>query len=194
MSVEGIIERILSDAQMQAEEIKKHADQRASAVVEEGKQEAEKYFEKQKKRLEDKYNQEKEHAVLNRRLQQRKQILEARQKWMDAAFEAAYKKLVKQPFADYRELMKKLILRVTATKDETVVFGAKGEDKELKKLIDELNSEAKSSFTLSKERGGFSWGFILRRGKIETSMSIDSLFRYKRNDLEQKAWELFNAS
>jgi len=194
MSVEGIIERILSEAQMQAEEIKKQAGQRVSAVIEEGKREALQYYEKQKKRLEDKYNQEKEHAVLNRRLQQRKQILEARQKWMDKAFKAAFNKLVEQPFSEYRELMKKLIHRVSVTKDEAVVFGAKGEDKELQKLIDELNSEAKSSFTLSKERGKFSWGFILKRGKIETSMSIDSLFRYKRNDLEQKAWELFNAS
>ncbi len=194
MSVDGIIDRILSDARAQAEEIQHGAQERVSALTEEGKREAEKYFQTQRQRLEEKYSREMEHAVLNRRLQQRKQVLQARQKWMDRAFEEAFKKLVDQPVSEYSSLIGALILSVSTTKDETVVFGEKGGEKDPKKIIDDLNRESDNNFSLAGERGSFQWGFVLKKGKIETSMSIDSLFRYKRNDLEQRAWELFNAS
>ncbi len=194
MSVEGIIDRILSDARAKAEEIRNEAKSRVSAIIEDGKREAEKYFQTQRRQIEERYSREMEHAVLNRRLEQRKRVLQARQKWMDRAFETAYKKLVDQPFSEYGELMRNLINKVSTTKDEVIVFGQKGEEKDLKKIVDALNRESGCKFTLAAQRGNFPWGFVLRKGKIETSMSVDSLFRYKRNDLEQKAWELFNAS
>jgi len=132
-------------------------------------------------------------AILNRRLEQRKLILSTRQRWMDRAFEESRKKLIDQTSKEYQSLMKRLVTRVSSTKDEEIQFGTKGSDAELKAIVGELNGETGGRFTMAKERGDFDWGFILRRGKVETNMSIESLFKYKRSDLEQKAWELFNA-
>ena len=193
MSVEGIIDRIMSDAKGEVDNILGEAKQQGKAIQEENELAAQEHFDRQRELLDEKYRKEKERAILNRRLEERKSILQTRQTWMDRAFDEARSRLVDQPVEEYQTLMKQLIATVSSAKDEEVQFGTKGDDKELKSVIADLNRETGGSFSITKERGNFSWGFILRKGKVETNMSIESLFKYKRNDLEQKAWELFNA-
>ena len=193
MSVEGIIDRIIADAEAEAKKIIDEAEQEESAIKEKGKKEAEEYYERQLRLIDEKYRREKERAILNKRLEQRKNMLQARQKWMDRAFQDAYKRLVDQPKSDYKDLLIALIKKVSHTKDEEVIFGKKGEKKILEEIVAQLNQKDGGNFTLSKERRDFPWGFVLKKGKVEINMSIDSLFKYKRTDLEQKAWEIFNA-
>jgi len=194
MSLEGIIERIISDARKEEEIILSAAKEEARNIEEQCRKEADEYFLKQKEALYEAYKRQKERLVLNLRLEARKSMLRVRQDWMEKAFSLAYKKLIDQPLKEYKSLMFTLIHSFSLSGDEEVVFGKKGDDKFLKDLINELNKEKATRFTLSSERGDFPWGFILRKGKVETNMSIDSLFRYKRMDLEQKAWELFEAN
>jgi vacuolar-type H+-ATPase subunit E/Vma4 len=193
MSVEGIIDRIMSDAKGEVDNILGEAREQGKAIQEENKREAQEYYDRQRELLDEKYSKEKQRAILNRRLDERKRVLQTRQTWMDRAFDEARNRLIDQTMGEYGQLMKQLISAVTSARDEEIQFGTKGEVKELSSLITELNRETGGSFTMAKERGEFSWGFILRKGKVETHMSIESLFKYKRNDLEQKAWELFNA-
>jgi vacuolar-type H+-ATPase subunit E/Vma4 len=193
MSVEGIIARIMSDAEQETGAILDEARRQAEAVQSDNRREAEEYQEKQRGILDERHRKEMQRAILNRRLEQRKRILSTRQYWMDRAFEESRRKLVDQPLKEYQLLMKSLIPRVSSTKDEEIQFGAKGGDADLKALVSGLNRETGGAFTLAGKRGDFAWGFILRKGKVETNMSIDSLFKYKRSDLEQKAWELFDA-
>lgn len=193
MSVEGILERIIADARGQADAIMAEAREREQAILAEGQREAEEYHRQQLECLEERYRREKERAILNRRLDQRKSLLEVRQRWMDKAFSEAYARLVEQPMEEYAALMRKLIAASSTSGDETIVFGTKGSEAELRKIVESAGRERGGSFSLAGERGDFPWGFILRKGKVETKVSIDSLFRYRRSDLEQKAWELFNA-
>lgn len=193
MSVEGIIERIIADAKAQAKNITDEAEKQALTIDEDNWREAEDYFRRGRSRLEEQFRREAEREILSRRLAQRKTILQAKQDWMERAFSEAYKYLLEQSFDEYRQIVKNLIKKVSTSKDEEIIFGIKGEEGELCKIVDELNKENGAHFTMSGIRGDFPWGFIMRRGKVEVNLSIDSLFRYKRNDLEQKAWELFNA-
>jgi vacuolar-type H+-ATPase subunit E/Vma4 len=193
MSVEGIIDRILADAQEEARSIIHGAENEAGALEKEGMREADEYFERRKAQLDEHYRREKERAILNKRLDQRKNMLQARQKWMDRAFSDAFKMLVDQPLDEYKELVISLIAKVSRSNDEEVVFGKKGDAKFLEKLITELNKKTKGKFSISKKRGDFPWGFILKKEKVEINMSISSLFKYKRSELERKVWEIFNA-
>lgn len=193
MSVEGIIERIMSEAKAQAKRITDEAEKQATSIEADNKNEAEEYFRRAKARLEEQFRREAEREILGRRLAQRKAILQAKQDWMERAFSEAYRHLMEQPLDEYRKIIKDLIRKVSTSKDEEIIFGTKGEEGELLKIVDELNKEDKAHFTMSRRRGDFPWGFIMRKGKVEVNLSIDSLFRYKRSDLEQKAWELFNA-
>lgn len=192
MSVEGIIDRIISDAKAQAGKITGEAAQQARSIEDENRLEAEEYFKRERERLEEQCRREKERAILGRRLAQRKAVLAARQEWMDRAFSTAYQRLVDQPFSEYRSLLLKLIRKVSGSKDEEIIFGQKGEQADLHKIVGELNSDKGARFTMSDAKGDFSWGFILKKGKVEVNLSIESLFKYKRNDLEQKVWELFD--
>jgi V/A-type H+-transporting ATPase subunit E len=192
MSVDGICDRIIADANEEAEKIIHDAEREAESIREKGKREAQQYYEKQQFLLNEKYRRDKERSILNKRLDERKNLLLARQKWMDRAFEEAYRKLVEQPSGEYEKLLVNLVQKVSATRDEEAVFGKKGDEAFLKNVIEKLNFEG-GRFTLSSQRGAFPWGFILRKERVEINMSIDSLFRYKRTDLEQKAWEIFHA-
>ena len=193
MSVEGIIDRIMTDAKGEVDSILSEAGRQEKAIGEENAREAQEHYDRQCELLDEKYRKEKERAILNRRLDERKSVLMTRQTWMDRAFDEARSRLVDQSMNEYQQLMRQLIATVSSARDEEVQFGTKGDEKELKSVITELNKQTGGKFTLSEERGDFPWGFILRKGKVETNMSIESLFKYKRNDLEQKAWELFNA-
>jgi vacuolar-type H+-ATPase subunit E/Vma4 len=193
MSVEGIIARIMSDAEKESDAILDETRRQSETIQSDNRREAEEYHAYQKALLDERNRKEMQRAILNRRLEQRKRILTTRQHWMDRAFEESRRKLIDQPLKEYQLLMKGLISRVSSTKDEELHFGAKGGDADLKALVNELNRETGGTFTLAEKRGDFEWGFVLRKGKVETNMSIDSLFKYKRSDLEQKAWELFDA-
>ncbi len=192
MSVEGIIDRIIADAEAEAKDIIDKAESEAESILEKGKKRAEEYFDLQREKLDEKYRREKERRILNRRLDRRKNLLQARQKWMNEAFSTAYRNLIDQPPEDYKTLVITLIERVSVSKDEEVVFGTKGNDALIDGIVKTLNSEKSSKFTRAKKRGEFPWGFVLRKGKVEINMSIDSLFKYKRTDLEQEVWGLFN--
>ena len=193
MSVEGIIEKILSDAREEAARIIGAGKEEARSIRAAHEREAQEYYEKRAASLEEFYRREKERAVLTKKLEMRKSMLQARQAWMAKAFSQAYEKLTGQPFPEYRNLLISLIQKVSASGDEEIIFGTIGDEKFLEDLVKELNSKTKSKLTLSGERKDFPWGFVLKKGNVEINMSIDSLFRYKRADLEQKAWELFNA-
>lgn len=193
MSVEGIQARIVDDAKKEAKAIIDDAQKEAKALLAAGKSVAEQYYERHRKLLDEGYRKQKERAILSKRLELRKKLLDRRQRWMDTAFEEAYKALVDQDEKKYRDLMIALITKVSSHRDETVIFGKKGDAKLLGEIVDGLNKKSGSLFVLSKERGDFPWGFILKKGNIETNMSIDSLFKYKRDDLEQRAWEIFDA-
>jgi len=193
MSVEGILNKIILDANTEAERITQEAKKEARLILKEEEKEADDYYEKEKQLLDEKYKKEKERNILNKRLGIRKNILKTRQRWMDSAFENAYKKLLDQPLSEYKKMILTLIPKLSTSKDEAIIFGKKGEEKDLKEIVESLNKKTDCNFTLYEDRSDFSWGFILKKGKIETDMSIDSIFNYKRMDLEQKAWEIFNA-
>jgi vacuolar-type H+-ATPase subunit E/Vma4 len=193
MSVEGIRKRIMDDAKKEVKAVSDAAKKEADAVLAEGQAEADEYFERHKKLLEERYSKERDRAVLSKRLELRKKLLDRKQRWMERAFEEAYTMLTAQEDKPYRDLMIDLIAKVSSCNNEEVVFGKKGDEALLKEIIRGLNSKTGGSFTISKKRGGFDWGFILKTGRVETNMSIDSLFKYKRGDLEQRAWEIFDA-
>jgi vacuolar-type H+-ATPase subunit E/Vma4 len=193
MSVEGIIEKIIADAKNEARGIVEESEKEADAIDEEGKKEAAEYYERQKRLLDERCRKEKERAILNKRLETRKTLLGARQKWMDRAFAEAYKRLVDQSPGDYKQTLMRMIDSASHAKDEEIIFGRKGDGAFFRELVRELNGKTGGRFTVSAVSGDFPWGFILKKGKVEVNVSIDSLFKHGRADLEQKAWETFDA-
>ena len=100
------------------------------------------------------------------------------------------------PDKEYRALIKKLLLEAVETGDEEVVIDTKEKriDGEFIKQINrELGPDCKNNLRLSDERQDLGAGFILKRGKIKTNVSIGVLMGQARKELEiELAKELFS--
>ena len=99
------------------------------------------------------------------------------------------------PDEEYRALIKKLLLDTVETGDEEVVVDTnEGRiDREfIKKINSELASGKKGDLRLSDQKQDIGAGFILKRGKIKTNVSMEVLLGQARKELEiELAKELF---
>ena len=190
-----VVEKILGDANAEAEKIKSEAEEKEAA--EQAKQAAElKEYKKQTKALAQKAGEDRKlHLLAGARMDAAKEFLTEKRKILEEVFSKAQEKLGKLPDEEYRKIMKKLMLEAVETGDEEVIIG-KEEKRIDQDFIKQVNSElgrgSKGELRLSSEREDLGGGFILRRGKIKTNVSTEVLLAQARKELEiELAKELF---
>jgi V/A-type H+-transporting ATPase subunit E len=196
MDAEEVVEKILADAEADAEKIKKQADEKEAA--EQAKfDEQLKEHKKQAKVLAEKLaNEKKLHILAVARMDIAKERLAEKNKILDEVFDQARQQLQNLPDDQYRKLITTLMLDAVETGDEEVII-----DKDEKRidaaLIEKVNSKLgsnrKGNLKLSQEKMPVGGGFILRRGKVKTNVSFDILLSRARKELEiDLAKELFS--
>lgn len=186
MEAGQVIDKIMADAKAEAEKIKKQAVE--SQASEQGKldeQLAEFQQETEvmaKKAAED----ERSHLLAAARMEAAKAYLAEKAAILDDVFAQVRQKVSELPDAAYRELMTKLMTEAVETGDEQVVAG-KEDARVDRTLVDDVNAKLKGRdkghLTLSDETHPLRGGFILKRGKIRTNVSIDVLIAQARNAL-----------
>jgi len=196
MEAEQVVEKILADAKAEAEKIKKQAEAKEAAVQAKLTKELDEY-KKQTEILAKKAGEnEKSHILAAARMDIAKQFLAEKRKILDEVFEQARKKLQEMPDEEYRALIKKLILDAVETGDEEVVIDTKEKRIDhgfIKHINRELGSGKKGDLRLSDQKQDIGAGFILKRGKIKTNVSISVLLDQARKELEiELAKELFS--
>jgi V/A-type H+-transporting ATPase subunit E len=195
MNAEPVLEKIISDARAEAEKIKKSAEEKERAEqVKLEKQLAE--FRKETNALVQKAARDKKfHILAQARMNNAKQFLAEKRKLLDKLFEQARRQLQSLSDEQYNKLMTRLMLAAVETGDEEVVVGIneKRVDHNFVKQINrELGPGYKGNLRLCGDKDDFESGFVLRRGKIKTNVSIDVLLSQARKDLEiEMAKELF---
>lgn len=196
MEAEQVIEKILSDARTEAEAIAKEANDKAAGEQARVESQLADYRKQTdviaKKAAED----EKSHILAGARMEAAKEALASKTAILDEVFKRARQKLLELPDKDYRDLMGRLMSEAVETGDEEVLIG-RNEKRIDQKLIDEVNAkltgQQKGKLTLAKEKHDLAGGFILRRGKIKSNVSVDVLLGQARNDLEiELAKDLFS--
>jgi len=195
MEAEQVVEKILADAKAEADKIKKQAEDKDAAEQAKLTEQLDEY-KKQTEILAKKAGQdEKSHILAAARMDIAKQFLTEKRKILDEVFEQARQQLQDLPDDEYRALIKKLILDAAETGDEEVVIDTKEKriDREFIKQINrELGSGYKGNLRLSNQKQDLGAGFILKRGKIKTNVSIGVLLDQARKELEiELAKELF---
>jgi len=196
MEAEQVVEKILADANAEADKIKKQADDQEAAEQAKLAEQLDEYR-KQTEILAQKAGEdEKSHILAAARMDIAKQFLAEKRKILDEVFEQARRHLQNLPDEEYRALIKKLILDAVETGDEEVVVDT-NEGRIDQEFIKEINRELgpgyKSDLRLSDERQDLVAGFILKRGKIKTNVSIEVLLGQARKELEiELAKELFS--
>ncbi len=195
MEAEQVVEKILADARAEAEKIRKQADEKEAAEQAKLTEQLDKYNEQTDVLAGKAGEDEKSHILAAARMDIAMQLLAEKRKILDEVFVQARNQLRKLPDDQYRRLCTKLMLEVVETGDEEVVVDTK-EVRIDQELIKEINRELgpgyKGNLRLSNEKQDIGAGFILKRGKIKTNVSVDVLLDQARKELEiELARELF---
>jgi len=196
MEAEQVVEKILADARAEADKIKKQAEDKDAAEQAKLAEQLDEY-KKQTENLAKKAGEDEEsHILAAARMDIAKQFLAEKRKILDEVFEQARRQLQDLPDDEYRALIKKLILDAAETGDEEVMIDTKEKriDREFIKQINrELGPDCKSNLRLSDQRQDLGAGFILKRDKVKTNVSIQVLLEQARKELEiELAKELFS--
>jgi V/A-type H+-transporting ATPase subunit E len=195
MEAEQVINKILSEAQTEADKIKSQAEEKLTAEQAQLDKELSDYAartsELAKKAAEDKKSQ----MLAAARMDIAKKYLGEKRKLLQEVFDKAKEQLMKMPEEQYRQLMKKLMVGAVETGDEEVIIDA-NETRIDHKFIKEVNRQLGPGFhgnlRLSEDKEEIGGGFVLRRGKIRNNVSLDVLLEDARKNLEiDLARELF---
>lgn len=194
MNASKVTEKILSDAQADAEKIKKEADEKETSEQAELAEQLDEY-EKQTEVLAQKSGEERKMRLLAAaRMEIAKDFLGEKRKILDEVFEQAKIQFTNLPDEEYRNVMAQLMNKAAESGDEEVII-----DKKEKRINDELINQVnqqlgnKSHLKLSEEKGNLVAGFILKRGKIKNNVSLQVLLDEARKELEiELAKELFS--
>jgi len=196
MEAEQVVEKILADAKAEANKIKKEAQAKEDAEQAKLTKELDEYKRQTELLAKKAGEDEKSHILAAARMDIAKQFLAEKRKILDEVFEQARQQLQNLPDGEYRALIKKLLLDSTETGDEEVVIDTKEKriDGEfIKQVNSKLGSGKKGGLRLSDQKQDIGAGFILKRGKIKTNVSIGVLLDQARKELEvELAKELFS--
>ena len=189
MSLEKILERIQRDAQDEVNRARSRASAAADEIIKKAEAEAEALKAQSLEDARDEAQQRKERMVSTARLDLRKALLAEKQNSIDAAFQGAIQTLIDMRDAEYRELMRNMILPNVQTGDEEIILSERDKARLGEQFLQEINrqfteSGKKGNLTISQDTYNILGGFVLRRGKIELNSSFESLFKSSRDELE----------
>ncbi|HPC93718.1 MAG TPA: V-type ATP synthase subunit E family protein [Sedimentisphaerales bacterium] len=196
MQAEQVIEKILSDARAQAATIAKEAADKAAAERAALDAQLADYRQQTEALVVKAAEDEKAHILAQARMEAAKAYLAEKAAILDEVFARAKQRLAELPDHEYRELMARLMVEAVETGDEEVVVGAH-EHRIDQNLINDVNGRLvgqgkKGNLRLAAERHHLAGGFVLRRGKIKTNVSLDPLIDQARTALEiELAKDLF---
>ena len=187
MEAQQVIDKILAEAESEAEQIKQKADGKVKAEQEKLGQQLAEYKEQTGVLAEKAGEEKKEHILSAARMQIAKELLAEKAAIIDEVFIQAQAKVQNLPDEDYKKMMSKLMLEAVETGDEEVIvdINEKRIDQGLIEQVNkQLSSRNKGNLKLADEKQNLVAGFILRRGKIKNNVSLPVLLGQARKELE----------
>lgn len=197
MEAEQVIEKILSDAKTEAAKIAKEAADKAAAERATLEAQLGEYRTQTESLVAKAAEDEKSHILAGARMEVAQEYLAEKRAVLEEVFKRARQKLAELPDADYRALMTRLMVEAAETGEEEVVVGANDQRID-QALINEVNGQLasqqkKGNLKLAADKHNMGGGFVLRRGKIKTNVSLGVLVDQVRTELEiELGKELFS--
>lgn len=100
-------------------------------------------------------------------------ILGAKQKCVSAVYDGVRDGIVKMPAAEYAKLMSRLIKEYVEDGDEIIV--GKSDKRLTAEWVKDLSKSTKKKLTLSKEKGDFEAGVVLRNSRYDRDFTVDEI-------------------
>lgn len=195
MSANEVTEKILTEAEAQAEQVKKQADEKT--LQERQKLQAElDSFDEQTTQLANRAAEEVMSQVLAQaRMEIAKKSLQTRNGLLEQTFAAAAEKITNMNANEYQQLMEKLILASVNTGDEEIIIDRNEKRIDaafVERLNAKLDKNSKGKLKLSDSKTDIGAGFILQKGKVRINGSLKVLLETAKEKLQTElAVELF---
>ncbi len=189
MNAEQVVEKILSDARDEADEIKADAQEKG-AQSDLKVQEELAAFRAETERLAGTAAADRKSRMLaNARMEVRKEYLAAKHALLDDVFVKANEQILRLPDAEYQKLIIGLMVKAVESGDEEVVIG-KNENRINERMIKDVNRQLgpgyRGNLRMASDRADIGGGFMLRQGKVQVNVSMDVLVAQAREALEME--------
>lgn len=187
MEAKQVIEKILADAEADADKIKKQADKKQAEEQEKFDEQLKEHKEQTKILAEKLGSEKKLHLLAAARMDIAKEYLAEKCRILDEVFEQARQQLLKLSDDQYKTLCTNLMLEAVETGDEEVIIDTSEnriDEKFIRQINQKLGPERRGNLKLSDQTQTIGAGFILKRGKIKNNVSLDVLLARARKDLE----------
>ncbi len=184
-----VVEKILSEAQVEADRILSEAKEKV-AIDESSLESTLADYRKESETLAAAAGAEKKSRMLaGARMELRKESLASSQGLLDEVFKKAEAQIVGMEDDGYCQLMESLMVKAVETGSEEVVVGkeeSRIDNRFIKQINRKLGPGFKGNLQLAQGRADIGGGFILRRGKVQTNVSIEVLISQARQELEME--------
>lgn len=195
MEAQQVVEKILTDANAEADKIKKEAEERQAEEQAKAEAQMQDYRNQTETLAQKAAHDRKLQLLASARMNMAKELLAAKRKILDEVFDRAREQLLNLSDDDYRRLCSRLMQETAETGDEEIIID-KNEKRIDQTLIKQINRELgpghKGNLRLADQRQNIGAGFILKRGKIKNNVSLEVLLDRARKDLEiELAKDLF---
>ncbi len=195
MDAKQVVDKILSDAQAQAEKLKQQALAKEQAEKNKLSEQLEQYNSRTETLAQSAAQEKKAHILAAARMEIAKEYLAEKRNILDEIFEHAQRQLQDLDGDEYRKICAKLMIEAVESGDEEVIVDTKETriDHEFIKYVNrQLGPGFKGNLRLSDQRQNIGAGFILKRGRIKNNVSLAILLEQARKQLEiELAKELF---
>lgn len=197
MNAEQVVEKILSQARAEADQIMGEARDKAAAQKADLDTELAEFNKKTQDLTQDAREDKLQRMMASARMSNAKQLLAAKAGILNDVFDKAKAAVNQLPNDKYLALMAAIMKKSVETGDEEVIVGkneTRINEDFIKKINRELGAGFKGNLRLSSQRGQFSGGFILSRGKVRINACTDVLVDRLRESMAMELTaELFAA-
>lgn len=185
MSKQTIIENILTNSRVAAQNLIDDSNKKAQSEKEKVKSQLEELMTKQKAVVDEQAQEIIARRATVSKLDAAKHVLAVKQSLIDLVFESAAEKLKLLKNDEYIALIKKMLAGFAADGDTVVV--SKNDAKRIDSaIVQEVASKRKIKLQLSKDYGDFKGGFLLTNPKFDKTLTLESIVWSERADLESE--------
>ncbi|MDD2215448.1 MAG: V-type ATP synthase subunit E [Eubacteriales bacterium] len=175
MSIENILEKILSHANEEAEKTLEQAREKADQIRKEAQETGNRILDEAEKKGKEEAELLKSRRTSVAELEVRKMRLGAKQEAISKAFDLALSRISQLEKQEYVPFLVKA-LKETGVDEAELLMNKRDRDGVGQKVLDAVNDPEKPvRLTLSKDTIQAKGGFVLRRGLVEINSTLETL-------------------
>jgi vacuolar-type H+-ATPase subunit E/Vma4 len=183
MGIKEIVDKILEEGERASQEIISNAEKERERRISEIKEEGEKLYLQLLLDGKRRVDFEAEQNVISEKTKLRIKILEEKNKVLSEIYEKLETEIYNLPEKEYKELMKRIILK-HCTGGEEIIVGEFDKGILDEKFVEEINQELrrmnKKEIICQKNTIKGARGVIIKEGDVEKNFLLPSIFRYIR--------------